>query len=308
MISHDTRFIEFYAALTGGGVEYLMLKTKEQHPRGRIEPPLSQQIDDMRLLQNMGFWEVARKARQIILHTPMAVPIITEQIGYAPNVLPFANYRAPQPEWLSAIAKKQAKENLGFDDHPAGTIHLASFGFVDNRTKMADVLVEAAAWLTQWGHKVALYFVGSAQPDVAQELTQRAKEVNLVDFAITGYTTEEEYRDYLRAVDLGIQLRISPYLGVAGPLSDMAAFGTPAIGSRGVCIDVDTPEFIDQLPDDVSSVMVAQAIEYRIKNPHDPALIERLRVDYLNRKSPQRYAEALLEMLQHPDEHGVVVR
>ena len=308
VISHDTRFIEYYAAVTGGGVEQLMLKTKETEPRGRIEPPLSQQIDDMRLLQNMGFWEVARKAKQIILHTPMAVPLITEQVGYQPNVLPFANYRAPRPEWLSQIAKEQAKENLCFNLHPAGTIHLASFGFVDNRTKMADVLLEAAAWLTQWGHRVALYFVGSAQPEVAAELTSRATAVNLVDFRITGYTAEEEYRDYLRAIDLGIQLRISPYLGVAGPLSDLAAFGTPAMGSRGVCIDVDTPEFVDQLPDDVSSVMVAQAIEYRINNRHNPAMIETQRRDYLERKSPKRYAHELLEMLQNPDRQGVVVR
>ena len=308
VISHDTRFIEYYAGVTGGGVEQLMLKTREANPRGRIEPPLNQQIDDMRLIQNMGFWEVARKSQQIILHTPMAVPIISEQVGYTPNVLPFANYRAPKPEWLTTQAREQARTTLGFDKHPQGTIHLASFGFVDNRTKMADVLLETAAWLTQWGHQVALYFVGSAQPEVAAELTARAKEVNLVDFAITGYTSEDAYRDYLRAIDLGVQLRISPYLGVAGPLSDMAAFGTPAIGSRGVCIDVDTPEFVDQLPDDVSSVMVAQRIEYRINNPHNPDLIEAQRLDYLARKSPKRYAEELLIMLENPDQQGKAVR
>jgi glycosyltransferase involved in cell wall biosynthesis len=308
VISHDTRFIEYYAALSGGGVENLMLKTVESHPRGRIEPPLSQQIDDMRLIQNMGFWEVARKAKQIIMHTPMAVPLISKQVGYTPNILPFANYRAPQREWLTSQSKTQARENLGFDQHPVDTIHLASFGFVDNRTKMADVLVEAAAWLTQWGHSVALYLVGSAQPDVAAELTARAKEVNLVDFAVTGYTSEEQYRDYLLATDLGVQLRISPYLGVAGPLSDMAAFGRPALGSRGVCIDVDTPDFIDQLPDDVSSVMVAQAIEYRIKHPHKPEVIEAQRLEYLRNASPKRYAKELLNMLRNPDQQGVVVR
>jgi len=308
VISHDTRFIEYYAAVRGGGVEPLMLRTVEPNSRGRIEPPFSQQIDDMRLLQNMGFWEVSRRANQVILHTPMALPIIAEQVGQAPNILPFANYRAPQTQWLSKPSRDQAAINLGFNHHPAGTIHLASFGFVDSRTKMADVLVEAAAWLTQWGFSVALYFVGSAEQDVAAELTERAKEVGLVDFAITGYTTEEQYRDYLLTIDLGVQLRISPYLGVAGPLSDMAAFGTSAIGSRGVCVDVDTPDFIDQLPDDVSSVMVAQAIEYRMANPHSPSAVEAQRVDYLKRKSPKRYAEELLKMLENPLQRGVVVR
>ena len=88
----------------------------------------------------------------------------------------------------------------------------------------------------------------------------------------------------------------------------MAAFGTSAIGSRGVCIDVDTPDFIDQLPDDVSSVMVAQRIEYRMSNPQDPTAIETQRKDYLERKSPQRYAHELLKMLENSDRQGMVVR
>lgn len=293
-ISHDTRLVEYYAAYAGGGVEQLMIKTRDPHGRREIYPPFYQQIDDLRLLQNAGYWEVANKVKQLFLHTPMARERIFTETGLDPVILPFAVYRAPATDRITVDMRSQARARLGFDQHPAQTIHLASFGFIDTRTKMADVLVEAAAWLTQWGHTVSLHLVGSAQPEVQRSLEERAAETGIFDFAITGYTNEEEYRDYILAIDLGVQLRISPLLGVAGPLSDMAAHGTPALGSRGVCVDVDTPAFIDRLPDDVSAIMVAQAIEERMATPHDPVIMEEQRRQYLADKSPQEYARQLL--------------
>ena len=297
VISHDTRFVEYYAAYSGGGVEQLMVKTKDPSGRTVIHPPFYQQLDDLRLLQNAGYWEVAHKVKQLFLHTPMAKERILRETGLDPVILPFAVYRAPKSDHITSDMRLHARHKLGFDQHPADTIHLASFGFIDTRTKMADVLVEAAAWLTQWGHTVSLHFVGSAQPEVEASLEERARQTGIFDFKITGYTSETEYRDYILAIDLGVQLRISPLLGVAGPLSDMAAHGTPALGSRGVCVDVDTPAFIDRLPDDVSAIMVAQAIEQRIAHPHNPEDIESQRRQYLAEKSPAQYAQQVLQHL-----------
>ena len=95
-----------------------------------------------------------------------------------------------------------------------------------------------------------------------------------------------------------MQLRISPLLGVSGPLSDLAAYGTPAVASRGLCVDVDPPAFVEPLPDAVSPVMLAEAIERVISAPLSPQERERLRKDYLEEKSPDRYAQALLGLLE----------
>ena len=57
----------------------------------------------------------------------------------------------------------------------------------------------------------------------AEELSARAQASGLAGFQVTGYVSEEQFRHWLLAVDLGVQLRISPLLGVSGPLSDMAA-------------------------------------------------------------------------------------
>jgi hypothetical protein len=84
---------------------------------------------------------------------------------------------------------------------------------------------------------------------------------------------------------------------VSGPLSDLAAFGTPAVASAGLCVDVGTPDYVDRLPDEVSPLMVAEAIERRIRDPHDPQERERQRQEYLAEHTPQGYARALYDLL-----------
>ena len=293
VITHDTRLVELYLALRDrGGVEQVMLRGKG---RRTLDPPLDEQIDDMRLMESSAFWEVARRARVLAGHTPTAAAFMQQDTGVPLHLLPFANYRSPSEPVITGQMRRDARARLGFDD---GLVHLGSFGFIDTRTKLSDVVVEAAAWLTQWGHRVSLHLVGSAPAPVEAELLARAAEAGIAEVEITGFVSDERFRDYVLGIDLGVQLRVSPLLGVSGPLSDMAAYGTPAVANRGICTDVDTPAFIDRLPDDVSPVIVAEAIEHRLLNPWPSEEIEALRVDYLDRKSPARYAAELHDLLQ----------
>lgn len=298
-VAHDTRMVEFYMALRGkGGVENLMLRSCDTSAPVRIAPPLDEQIDDMRLLQNAGFWEIARRSRSLIVHSPSAAPRIEKETGRRVAVLPFANQRVPAEEVVTPEHRSAARERLGLDSYLANTIHLGSFGYVDPRTKMVDVVLESAAWLQQWGHSVALHLIGSASPEQERELTERAEAAGLQHFQITGFQTEEQFRDWLLAVDLGLQLRISSLLGVSGPLSDLAAFGTPAVASNGLCVDVDTPDYIHRLPDAVSPVIVAEAVEHTLANPFPPDRLEAMRRNYLDAKSPARYVQLLLEQIE----------
>jgi FkbM family methyltransferase len=291
-VAHDTRMIEYYLAMRDrGGVQQLMLRGTDHRA---LSPSLDEQIGDMRLLQNMGFWEIAHRAKALVMHSPSAAPWVEQQTGITPYLLPFANYRAPETSEVTKAMRRDARARAGMRD---GVIHLATFGYVDVRTKMVDVIVEAAAWLTMWGHQVSLHFIGAATWDLNEELTKRANDAGIAEFEITGFVSDEVFRDYVLGVDLGIQLRVSPLLGVSGPLSDMAAVGTPAVASLGLAVDVDTPAFIDRLPDEASPLMVAEAIERRLANPRDPSTIERERREYLVRKSPALYAEQLLAIL-----------
>ena len=290
-IAHDTRMVEYYMALRSkSGAEQVMLRGQGNRT---LQPTLDEQIDDMRLLQNAGLWEIAHQAKALILHSPTAAPRIAHETGIQPFVLPFANQRVPDTPTITPGMRADARTRLAFDDD---AIHVASFGYVDFRTKLSDVVVEAAAWLTQWGFPIALHFVGSASAAQERALTRRAALAGISRFTVSGFVDEATFRDYLLAVDLGVQLRISPLLGVSGPLSDLAAFGTPAVASRGLALDVGTPDYVLRLPDDVSSLLVAEAIERLIHNPMDTVLREQQRVDYLVGKDPALYAEQLLEL------------
>lgn len=299
VVAHDTRMVEFYMALRGrGGVEQLMLTTRDPQAPRSISPHLDEQIDDMRLLQNAGFWEVAQRAERLIVHSPSAAPRLTRETGKAVYVLPFANQRVPHTAEVTEEDRIEARKRLGLNDYPEGTLHLATFGYVDVRTKMTDVVLEAAAWLTQWGHSVALHLVGAASSEDEDLLNRKAQDAGIGFFKITGFQTDEEFRDWLLAIDIGVQLRVSPLLGVSGPLSDLAAFGTPAVASSGLCVDVDTPAYVHRLPDAVSSLTVAEAIESMSKNPIPHAEREAMRRDYLEAKSPSHYARLLLDLVE----------
>lgn len=296
VIAHDTRMIEYYLSLRGrGGAEQLMLRTMDPAaPRG-IDPSLDDQIADMRLLQNAGLWEIARRSQALITHSPTTAERIERQTGVSPIVLPFVHYRPNSDHEVDELRRSEARARLQLTDD---AIQLATFGFVDVRTKQVDMLLEAAGWLTSWGDSIALTIVGSAPEHVVTELTSRARVLGLTDFQITGFQSEDRYRDWLLAVDLGVQLRVSPYLGVSGPLADMAAVGTPALASSGLCRDVDTPSFIDRLPDVVSPVTLAEAIETRLAAPMPWVERNAALEEYLASHSPANYAAQLMEVIR----------
>ncbi len=296
VIAHDTRMVEFYLALRDrGGAEQVMLKTLDPNAPTTISPPLDEQIDDMRLLQNAGMWEVARRSQGLVLHAQSAAQRLAIETGVTPFLLPFANQRVPASSVITADMRSEARARLGFD---STCIHLASFGYVDTRTKMSDQVIQAAGWLSQWGHKVSLHLVGSASESVIESLSSAALSAGIHEFCVTGFVSEEEFRDYLLAVDLGVQLRISPQLGVSGPLSDLAAFGTRAVASSGLAIDVDAPGYIHRLPENVSALLVAETIETVLESDFDSLSIESERIAYLVGKQPELYAEKFLDYLK----------
>ena len=296
VVAHDTRMVEFYLSLRDRhGVQDVMLRGPGSAPGG-LNPALDDQIADMRLLQNTAFWEIAHRSARLVIHSPVSAPRIEYETGVAPVVLPFANQRIP--EAVGDDMRLKARSRLGFDRWSPDAVHLASFGFVDIRTKRSDLVVEAAAWLAQWGRRVVVHLVGSANAELERELRDRARDSGIADIHVTGFVDEQTFRDYLCAVDAGVQLRISPLLGVSGPLSDLSAFGTPAVASEGLCRDVGAPEYITLVPEMASPVQIAEALEKCIDNPWPVDAVEVARQTYLAAMSPAGYVQQLLDVVR----------
>jgi len=291
VVTHDTRMAELYLALRSpGGLADLMLR---RSPGGRVWPGLADQIEDLRLLQDLGLWEIARRARLLIAHTPTAAHRMSVETGVDVHLLPFANQRVPQVDAIDQANRLAARTRLGLRDD---VVNIGSFGYVDLRSKLADVVLESAAWLRSWGHPVHLHLIGMAPTPIHEQLVAQARAAS-VDLTITGFADEGRYRDYLLAIDLAVQLRISPVLGVSGPLSDLSAFGTPAVASRGLAEDVGAPGYVTRLPDHVSPLLVAEAVETSLATALPANMREEMRRAYLTAHSPARYARSLLDLL-----------
>ena len=296
VVAHDTRMTEFYLALRGiGGLEELMLRTHNPDAPLAIDPPIDQQISDMRLLQNTGLWELARNAQTFVNHSPTARDRIARETGVEPLVLTFPNYRNPGLAELTPQLRADAKARLGFNPD---RVHLTSLGFIDIRTKMSDLVIESAAWLQQWGHPVSLHLVGTGSEIEIAQLREQAQRAGLVDFEITGFLSDSQFRDYLLGTDIGIQLRISSMLGVSGPLADLAGFGVASVASSGLVQDIDAPSTISGVPEYISPVMIAQSVEQLLSNPVPETEREKLRCEYLQSHSPAKYAQEFLAILQ----------
>jgi glycosyltransferase involved in cell wall biosynthesis len=290
VISHDARLNEFYLALRGlGGLRQLM---EASGRKLRVE--INDQIQDMRLLEDAAFWEIARRASPLIFHTPVSAEVIKNQTLTTPQSLLFSNYRSPIEETVTPQLRMDAKLRLGLDPNQ---LHLVTFGFADNRTKLTDEILEAAIWLNTWGFPVALHVVGAATTEVRTELESRAYNRGFFNFDITGYVSETQYRDFVLAADIGIQLRVSPFLGVSGPLSDLAAHGTRALASAGLTVDVDTPDFVSRLDKATSPVIVATNLAQMISEVPEYEQIEVARRAYVDQKNPMAYALDLLKLI-----------
>lgn len=294
VVAHDTRMVEFYMALRGiGGAEEVMVTSLDSHS-ARLHPSLEEQVADMRLLSNLGMWEIARRAETLIMHSVSCREIIAQQTGVTPYVLPFSNQRIPVGD-VNDARRQLARDRVGFTPEH---LHLVTFGYVDVRTKLNDQILAAAGWLTAWGHNVQVTFAGGASEPVAEELMDIAGRLGVTRVTITGFLDEAAYQDYLFAADIGIQLRVSDFLGVSGPLSDLAAFGTTSIATAGLARDISAPSYIHPVSVWSSGVQLAEEVLRVAALPRDPEQRELDRQTYLASMSPGRYVEQLIEVLK----------
>jgi glycosyltransferase involved in cell wall biosynthesis len=121
-----------------------------------------------------------------------------------------------------AAANLSAKQRLSI---APGTKVLACFGFIV-ATKRPDVVLRAYARLRQDIPDSCLIFVGEEKYRVSEYLRFLELETRV---RITGYTTAEEFRTYLEAADVCINLRYPSQGETSGAVLRMLALGKPVI-------------------------------------------------------------------------------
>lgn len=120
-----------------------------------------------------------------------------------------------------------ARKRLHIEAEPDEVV-IGVFGFV-GKAKRPFSILEAVNNLTKKGKKIKLIYVGQLQED-CKELPKCAERMGLEKCVrLTGFTTHEEFQDYLLASDICISLRYPTMGETSGVLMRALSKGKPSI-------------------------------------------------------------------------------
>ncbi|HKP23817.1 MAG TPA: glycosyltransferase, partial [Dongiaceae bacterium] len=293
VLAHDNRMIEFYRFLFGPG-ELARLLTIPEWTAVQI-PDIAPLLHNPDQLPALGYADIGRVAHPLLVHSASLQGRLARETQACVLVLPFVPYRAP-PIGMSGDDRRMARQRRGLDEPD---LHVATFGMLDRRTKGANVLFEAMAWLDLWRVPARLHVVGEMLAGDRAWIEETARANGIRDrFEFHDYLDEAGYRDMLLAVDIAVQLRVGSVLTLSGALLDCMAFGVPTIATRSMAADMHVPDFVIPTPDKLSPLLIAEAI---VAHSHDRSTslheIETQRLAYLAHHSAERYARLMAAAL-----------
>jgi glycosyltransferase involved in cell wall biosynthesis len=284
-ICHDARMLGFYGLFLG--MERAREVASAELGRNVGAEEIAGWIACEETLPTLFLGEFAGACEPLMFHSREAARLAGAQYGIAESVLPFALYRTWRAEALAAPAREAARARLGI---AADEILLASFGLV-HPTKLPEECVWALEMLRGWGVPARLCFVGRGVEGCPglRKLVDRLGLQVAVRF-LEDYASEDAYRDFLLAADVGIQLRSFGFGSVSGALADCIAAGLPSVANEGLAEAIEAPSYVRRIPDRVSPVLIANAIAELLDAGAHKARATAEREDYAARHDLAHYA------------------
>ena len=245
--------------------------------------------------------DIVQHATGIIVHSGYARSIALSCYGNEQNnrIVHFPLLRSP----ALAVDRNAARRTLGFHEND---IVVCSFGLPDSH-KLSHQLLEAwkASNLMDDGN-CYLLFVGELLPNdycrtLQEDINQSSGRIRM-----TGWIPLDEYRQYLSAADIGVQLRTMSRGESSASALDCMNYGIATIVNANGSMAELPAECVMMLPDAVTVDNIKGALE-TLRS--DPSLRQRLgsnaRSYILTERSPARiagcYAAAIEAFSQSPE-------
>ena len=130
-IAHDNRMIEAYG-YDRGDAWLAQLLSKHRQVQAEDLADLLHNLDE---LPTLGYDLIARLASPLVVHSRSLAGRIETETGVKPVALPFVPYNLPAVETVDSDIRMRARGTLNLSDK---RFHVATFGFVDQRTKGAE--------------------------------------------------------------------------------------------------------------------------------------------------------------------------
>lgn len=208
--------------------------------------------------------QVIEDADGVIVHSDSSYRLARRWIGdrITDKFTVIPHLRAPEPN----LDSKSARSRLGFN---ADDIVICSFGIM-GPTKQNLAILDA--WLRSDASEQAnvhLVFVGQRDEgaygaNIDEVIAGSGKASRI---RITGWTDTAEFRDYLRAADIAIQLRTLSRGETSGTILDCMNFGLPVIvNANGSMADL-PDDCVIKLEDEFALDSLIAAIDRLILDP-----------------------------------------
>jgi len=226
VIAHDNRLTDLYTAWEGSEKAAELMRLDGANVT-------AEQLDDFLAapltIPNLAYGEVARLADPLFVHAPSLAERIETETGCRAHALPFCQTRLPSVLDITLDEINRARSQLGFGDDE---YHLVSFGLVDRSNKGTHVIIEATAWLQQFGLNVHLHLLGGGnalEVEAMEETAARAGVLHRTNFQ--SWVSDEDFELHQLAADMAVQLRLGPPGQISGVVADCIAFGLPVVAS-----------------------------------------------------------------------------
>lgn len=236
-------------------------------------------------------------AQGVIVHSEYSRALTREWYGEvrsnALEVIPLV--RRP----VQQVDKRQARKKLGLGEDD---FIVCSFGFLD-ATKLNHRLLES------WLHSALaqpqnsqLVFVGECPVgDYGTGLRDTIKASDYRDrIHITGFASQDQFRQYLMAADVAVQLRAHSRGETSAAVLDCMGHGLPVIvNANGSMAELDE-EAVWLLPDHFEDAELISALEAVWQNPERREAVGRhARQIVVSRHAPDACARRYTEVIEH---------
>lgn len=255
-IAHDARMLDFYRFLLSE--ERALTAASNELGRTVDRDLLDKWCNDPGTLEALFLKEIAQASNPMIVHSPVTKDFVEKNYNLTCSLLPFVPYRRFDRQEISPDARAAVRRKLGIPDEQ---LVVVSFGIV-HPVKALNECLWAMEMLLSWRFPVQLVLAGHATRSIAKAFLREVRFIGL-EKHVTMFDkplTDPEYREWLVAADVALQLRTYQLGGLSGAILDCTAAALPTVANAHLADACQAPSYVRRVPDAISAVLVAEAI------------------------------------------------
>jgi glycosyltransferase involved in cell wall biosynthesis len=234
---------------------------------------------------------VARASMGVIVHNEfLRQRVMKAWPGAQVTVIPHLDLMPLEPD---PVPRGVLKTALGM---ASDTLLVGAFGFIAPSKRLEPVL-RAFARLQRDFPQARFICVGEVTP--GYDLNAIIDELNLEAVAhMTGHVSMETFSRYLRAVDVGINLRYPTWGESSGPLIRLMACGVPTLVTRAGAFAELPDEAVIQVPIGSGEVdAIEAALRYLLNDAEARTQMGKAARTYVNECHPTRIAKQYIAFI-----------